>query len=70
MGDRKRYRRLAGQPVVAVQLKLETEGFNYIKWGDEQHCKANDWVVDNAGDVYTVDAKSVKQRAKLSRFPG
>ncbi len=58
MGERKRYRRLPGQPVVAVQLKLETEGFKYHKWGDEQRCKANDWVVDNGGDVYTVDAKS------------
>ena len=58
MGERKRYHRLPGQPVVAVQLKLETEGLTYRKWGDEQRCKANDWVVDNAGDVYTVDAES------------
>lgn len=58
MGERKRYRRLPGQPVVAVQLKLEMEGFNYRKWGDLQYCKANDWVVDNAGDIYTVDAQS------------
>lgn len=58
MGERKRYRRLPGQPVVAVQLKLEMEGLTYRKWGDEQRCKANDWVVDNAGDVYTVDAES------------
>ncbi len=61
MGERKRYRRRPGQPVIAVQLKLETEGFKYRKWGDEQHCKANDWVVDNAGDVYTVDAKSFER---------
>jgi hypothetical protein len=49
MGKRKRYRRLPGQPVVAVQLKLETEGFNYRKWGDKQHCKANDWVKGQCG---------------------
>ncbi len=58
MGDRKRYRRLPGQPLVAVQLKLETDGFRYRKWGDEQRCKADDWVVDNGGEVYTVDAES------------
>jgi hypothetical protein len=58
MGERKRYRRRPGQPVVAVQLKLDTEGFKYRKWGEEQRCKANDWIVDNDGDVYTVDADS------------
>jgi len=36
MGERKCYRRLQGQPVVAVQLKLEMDGFKYRKWGDEQ----------------------------------
>ena len=62
MGEqRKRYRRKPGQPVVAVQLKVETEGFAYRKpeWGDEvQRCKANDWIVDNDGEVYTVNAES------------
>ena len=58
MGERQRYRRRPGQPVVAVQLRLDTEGFRYQKWGDEQRCKANDWLVDNDGEVYTVDADS------------
>jgi hypothetical protein len=58
MGERQRYRRRPGQPILAVQLKLDTEGFRYQKWGEEQHCKANDWLVDNNGDVYTVDADS------------
>ena len=58
MGERQRYRRRPGQPVVAVQLKLDTEGFKYTKWGEEQRCKANDWLVDNNGEVYTVDADS------------
>ncbi|NRF71219.1 hypothetical protein HLB44_29920 [Aquincola sp. S2] len=58
MGERLRYRRRPGQPVVAVQLKLDTEGFRYQKWGEEQRCKANDWLVDNDGEVYTVDADS------------
>lgn len=58
MTQRRRYRRRPGQPVVAVQLKLDMDGFKYQKWGAEQSCKANDWVVDNEGEVYTVDADS------------
>ena len=58
MGERQRYRRRPGQPVVAVQLTLNTEGFKYQKWGEEQRCKANDWLVDSNGEVYTVDADS------------
>lgn len=58
MGEKRRYRRKPGQPVAAVQLKLQTDGFHYRKWGEEQHCKAGDWVVDNEGDVYSVDAES------------
>ncbi|MGM9514772.1 hypothetical protein ACS5PK_11010 [Roseateles sp. DB2] len=58
MGERKCWRRRPGQAVVAVQLRLVTEGFRYQKWGGEQQCKANDWVVDNGGEVYTVDADS------------
>ena len=46
---------------MAVQLLLETPGFDYRKWGAEQHCKAGDWLVDNEGDVYTVDAESFAQ---------
>ncbi len=58
MGERRRYRRKPGQPVVAVQLKLDMEGFSYRKWGAEQRCKANDWLVQNGDEVYTVDAES------------
>lgn len=58
MAERKRYRRRPDKPVVAVQLKLDTDGFTYRKWEGEQRCKANDWLVDNDGDVYTVDAQS------------
>jgi len=53
---RQRYRKKADQFVVAVQLKLETDGLHYKKWGGEQHAKRGDWLVDNNGDVYTVDA--------------
>lgn len=40
----------------AVQLALLTDGFVYQKWGGEQRAKAGDWLVDNDGDVYTVDS--------------
>jgi hypothetical protein len=58
---RTRYRRKAGRPVVAVQLSLETDGFEYNKWGAVQRCKQGDWLVDNGGDVYTVDAGSFER---------
>jgi hypothetical protein len=58
MSERRRYRRRPDRPVAAVQLNLDTDGFAYRKWGAEQHCKAGDWIVDNEGDVYTVDADS------------
>ena len=55
MGPRRRYRKRADRPVTAVQLTLDTDGFVYRKWGAEQRCKPGDWLVDNDGDVYTVD---------------
>ena len=57
MTTRQRYRKRADQAVVAVRLDLDTAGFNYHKWGAEQRCKAGDWLVDNEGDVYSVDAE-------------
>ena len=56
MGDRAQYRRRDGTEVVAVRLDLDTDGFTYRKWGGEQSCKRGDWLVNNDGDVYTVDA--------------
>ncbi len=55
--NRKRYRKKADKFVVAVQMNLDTEGFVYKKWGAEQRCKRGDWLVDNAGEIYTVDAE-------------
>ncbi len=46
------------RPVTAVQLALDTDGLVYRKWGGEQRAKPNDWLVNNAGEVYTVDASS------------
>jgi len=50
-----RYRKKATQIVAAVQLDLETDGFSYEKWGGSQTCRKGDWLVDNDGDVYTID---------------
>lgn len=58
MGTRRRYVKRAGTEVVAVQLDLETDGFTYRKWGGEQTCKPGDWIVNNGGDVYTVDRET------------
>jgi hypothetical protein len=56
MTDRHRYRKKADQFVTAVQLNLDTDGFGYRKWGGDQRCKRGDWLVDNKGDTYSVDA--------------
>lgn len=56
MGKRQRYRRKPAAAVTAVRLDLDTDGLLYRKWGGEQRGKRGDWLVDNDGDVYTVDA--------------
>jgi hypothetical protein len=61
MTTRHRYRRRPDQYVVAVQLALDTRGFVYEKWGGEQRCKQGDWLVDNGGDVYTVDRETFER---------
>lgn len=53
---RKRYRRKAGQPITAVRIDLDTPGLRYRKWDHDQFAKPGDWLVDNGGDIYTVDA--------------
>src|SRR5213595_912322 len=53
---RRRYTRRPDRSVAAVRLALDTDGFVYRKWGGEQRAKPGDWIVDNDGDVYTVDA--------------
>jgi hypothetical protein len=55
---RQRYVRRPDRPVVAIRLALDLKSLVYYKWGDEQRAKAGDWLVDNDGDVYTVDADS------------
>lgn len=41
--------------MIAVRLDLDTDGFVYRKWGAEQKCKSGDWLIDNEGDIYTID---------------
>jgi hypothetical protein len=72
MAERRRYRKKPDQYVVAVQLSLETEGFTYKKWGALQRCKPGDWLVNNQGEVYTVDQASFADtyRQKRPDLPG
>jgi len=58
LAELRRYRRRPDATVTAVRLDLDTDGFSYRKWGAAQRCKAGDWIVNNAGDAYTVDAES------------
>jgi hypothetical protein len=69
MGNRKRYRKRKDQFVVAVQLDLDTEGFTYQKWGAEQRCKKGDWIVDNNGDIYSVDREVFEKTYRMVK-PG
>ncbi len=58
MGERRKYRKKPISFVTAVQLDLETEGFNYQKWGGQQVCRRGDWLVNNNGDTYTISQES------------
>lgn len=69
MSSRRQYMKRASQFVVAVQLDLDTPGFTYKKWGDTQTCKRGDWLVNNNGDVYTVDRDTFSRTYK-STGPG
>ena len=59
------YRRKKGTSVIAVRLDLDTEGFAYEKWGSTQRCKRGDWLVNNQGDVYTVDAETFERTYRM-----
>ena len=58
MSNLKKYRKKPSAYITAVQLNLETEGFTYRKWGAVQTCNPGDWVVNNAGDTYTISRES------------
>lgn len=54
----KEYRRRPTATVVAIQMNLQMTGLLYEKWGGLQIGKPGDWLVENAGEVYTVDKDS------------
>ena len=53
--DVKKYKKRPYLAVTAVQLPAPLE---YEKWGGVQQGKKGDWLVDNDGDVYTIDQES------------
>lgn len=69
MGERRKYLKKLVSCVVAVQIDLDTEGFSYSKWGGPQQCRAGDWLVNNEGDVYTVNRESFEHTYRL-QSPG
>ena len=67
MSGRKQYRKNPTETVVAVQLDLDTTGFTYEKWGGTQVCKKSDWLVNNNGDVYTINQQSFEETYEETR---
>ena len=61
MTDRKKYKKRPKYHVTAVQFDLQSEGFNYQKWGSSQYCKPGDWLINNDDDIYTVDKDYFKE---------
>ncbi|MCH9675562.1 MAG: hypothetical protein K0U93_29265 [Gammaproteobacteria bacterium] len=59
------YRKKSDQVVTAVQLDLDTPGFTYVKWGAEQRCRPGDWLVNNDGEVYTVERESFSKTYEM-----
>jgi hypothetical protein len=59
-----RYKKKPGQYLVAVQLDLDTDGFVYRKWKGVQKCKKGDWLVNNCGDIYTIDRRVFEKTYK------
>jgi hypothetical protein len=56
VAGRRPYRRRDDQPIVAVRLDLDTDGFAYRQWGDLQRCKRGDWLATNGTETYSIDA--------------
>lgn len=61
MSDLRRFTKRADTAVIAVQLALETDGFTYQKWGGTQTAAAGDWLVENDGEVYTVEQETFER---------
>jgi hypothetical protein len=70
MSTRREYVKRAGQVIVGVQIDLDTEGFTYSKWGGLQRCQRGDWLVNNGGDIYTVDRETFARTYQSTGDPG
>src|SRR5215472_2468052 len=55
MSNRRKYVKRSAEFVVAIQVDLDMDGFTYRKWGGTRRCKRGDWLVNNNGDLYTVE---------------
>ncbi|MDQ6978625.1 MAG: DUF4231 domain-containing protein [Mariprofundaceae bacterium] len=55
MSTRIVYRKRPKYHVTAVQLDLSFKRFEYQKWNKPQVCKRGSWLVNNNGEVYTVE---------------
>ena len=69
MATRKKYRKKSTQSVIAIKIDLNIDKWEYSKWGSEQRAKRGDWLVNNDGDVYTVDGRVFARTYKQLR-PG
>jgi len=65
MNQLKTYSRRSGSSVSAVQLDLDMDPFHYRKWGGEQTASAGDWLVNNGGDVYTVERETFESTYRM-----
>lgn len=54
----RQFQRKQKATITAVQIDLELDGFEYRKWGGTQRCKRGDWLANNQGDTYTIDAET------------
>lgn len=61
---RRKYRKKASQFVIAIRLELDMRGLEYRRWGGRQRAKRGDWLVDNNGEIYTIDAKTFARTYK------
>src|SRR5262249_13942653 len=61
VGNRAKYLKRTDRAVTAVQFALDTDALTYRKWGGVQTCKPDDWIVDNDGDIYTVDRETFER---------
>ena len=65
MSELRKYVRRADTSVTAVQLDLDTDGFTYRKWDGVQTASAGDWLVNNGGNVYTVERETFEQTYRM-----